>query len=179
MPEYKELERSLLARMFRTGVIDAATFMSRTEALGYDPDDVLLMVRLEKKEAGVTTLRKADWFSVSEAVGDFVTKEFFSNKVDVTDIVYLRYNHSFDKNEGHGMSSRIRFFDVADNKISEQEFTMVFGPVRNHRHSGSGTESIPVPDGAVLLDIMVMISGGSVGGEVASYYAGNLEGVIV
>lgn len=50
MVEYKELERALLARMFRKGLISSSIFLSRVQDLGYSPSDAALMLNLEAKE---------------------------------------------------------------------------------------------------------------------------------
>lgn len=90
MPEYKELERSMLARMFRAGIIDVLTFTTRAEALGYSPDDVFLMIRLEKKEAAKVMLWEGTPEPVSMSLAGYGEIWTYSPKFDISGATYIR-----------------------------------------------------------------------------------------
>lgn len=110
----KELERSLVARMFRAGVIDAATFITRVTALGYSMDDTLLMLKLEKKEAAKVLL----WQGIPQPTGvspaeskvydayspnlDIATASYFFFTVDVGGLGQRFFSFAFEQYDSVG-----------------------------------------------------------------------------
>jgi len=87
--EYKELERALLARMFRQGIIDANTFQSRVTALGFSPDDTFLMLKLEKIEAAKTVAWVGSPEPVSGVLGGYEKKEITSPVFSISGAGYV------------------------------------------------------------------------------------------
>jgi len=87
--EYKELERALLARMFRSGIIDAPTFLRRVEALGYSPEDAKLMMYLEVGVAVRSVVRSETFFSGEISAVHFESREAVSEAIPVFPYKYF------------------------------------------------------------------------------------------
>jgi len=155
MPEYKELERALLARMLRAGVIDAATFTERVIALGYSPDDTILMLRLEQAEAVKTRLRSRDWFSFRWRFDEPRHQERLSDPVDVEGSSYLILSNSaYVAGETKYMYG-IRFYDAAGDVIA----TVWDNPAGEKRFGQdkwiTETFTFPLPEGAITARIVI------------------------
>jgi len=121
MAEYKELERSLLARMFRAGVIDAATFTKRVEALGFSPEDTFLMLKLEEREAVKFTL----WSGYLQpaltelAPTEKVTTE--SPELDVEFVVYISIRGRIRYSPGGESILEMVWYDANGTEIARSE----------------------------------------------------------
>ena len=120
MVEYKELERALIARMFRQGVIDATAFMNRCQVLGYDPNDVFLMLQLETTEAAKVLLIGSGVFSVdvsNNVVGQVVSKTDYSAAVSCGGFTYVLANFEGSHSIEGAFSGELQFLDVNDGVI--------------------------------------------------------------
>jgi len=139
--EYKEVERALLARFFRAGLIDATTFYDRLLKLNYSPEDSELMVKLEAKEYGKEMVLLTDFedgtmqgWSVGEVATGYVhsgtycarfgldageTKSSLSKRFDVTAGLYLMVT-VWVHNEYFGTcAARLRFYTSDGTRIAD------------------------------------------------------------
>ena len=114
----KELERSLLARMLRAGIIDALTFQSRVQALDYSVDDTFKMLKLEQSEAVKTTLRSEGWFSPSVGGNEKGHYEAISESVNVEGFSYLMLRVYYDKKSSVTGSVQILEYNAANALVS-------------------------------------------------------------
>jgi len=118
MPEYKELERSILARMFRAGIIDAFTFKTRIEALNYNPADVEHMLRLEQKEAVKTVLWDGKFEPNVVDVAAGAAQLAFSAVVDSTNVLYFTCWYNVEVNPFFGRGVYFEQLNAAGTVVS-------------------------------------------------------------
>jgi len=117
MAEYKELERALLARMLRAGVIDSSTFLERVKALGYSEDDAFLMLRLEGIEAGRVIVWSGRPEPSSGTVSAYETKFGYSPLVDITNATYYTVRGSCTS-DGTEVGIRVEEYDADGNLVT-------------------------------------------------------------
>jgi len=148
MAEYKELERSLLARMLRHGVIDAMEFTRRVEALGYSPEDTFKMLKLEQKEAAMTIARGACWFCVTWALESGEVKEQESVRTNVEGVTYLQFSVDVKLYEKAEARAKARFYDATGKIIKEYDCMPELTKTGASVYTGSKLFTFEVPEGA-------------------------------
>jgi hypothetical protein len=178
--EYKELERALIARMFRQGIISGTVFMDRAQALGYDPNDVFLMLQLETSEAAKVLLIGSGVYSLgvsNNEIGKQVSQTTYSPSVNCVGLTYVLATFSGGHSVEGGYGGILQFLDASDGVVLTKTGADEGAGYIGASHSGRFSIAAAPPTNAVKVRVggSAYLRAGQIGS--ASVSLESLEGI--